>query len=210
MELPKSKLNSASNVKRYGPFPGSYRNETVYVMVRYDDTCGNGHNSLGITCAIYDKGRWSGGGCRHDLVAEVMPEIEYLIRWHLMSTDGPSGYIADTLYHADDKDYNGLRKGETEQIVNGNTGKLCWVLERSKKLPKYVDSNTLPKNTALLKYVPWLRTGEGKAIDLDAARRSAVWPDAELKDLTEESLKARLPELMQQFKADIERAGFEY
>ncbi|MCP3672775.1 MAG: hypothetical protein GY814_20605, partial [Gammaproteobacteria bacterium] len=87
---------------------------------------------------------------------------------------------------------------------------LCWVLERSKKLPKYVDSNTLPKDTALLKYVPWLPTGEGKAIDLDAARRSAVWPDAELKDLTEENLKARLPGLMQQFKADIERAGFEY
>ncbi len=160
MKLPKSKLNSTSNVKKYGPFPGSDQNETVYVMVRYDDTCGNGHNSLGITCTIYDKGRWAGGGCNHDIIAEVMPEIEYLIKWHLMSTDGPMHYIGNTLYHAGDKDYNGLRKG--------------------------------------------------KAIDLDAARRSAVWPDAELKDLTEENLNARLPELMQQFKADIERAGFEY
>ncbi len=44
--------------------------------------------------------------------------------------------------------------------------------------------------------------------DLEAARVCAVWPDAELEDFTEEKLLARLPSLMEEFKADIEELGF--
>lgn len=49
-----------------------------------------------------------------------------------------------------------------------------------------------------------------KAAELDAARSSAVWPDAELEDFTEEKLKARLPALMAEFKRDVESLGFTY
>lgn len=55
---------------------------------------------------------------------------------------------------------------------------------------------------------------EGKARDLDAARRAAVWPDATDEELTAEpdvlraALEARLPALVAEFRADMERAGF--
>jgi hypothetical protein len=52
--------------------------------------------------------------------------------------------------------------------------------------------------------------GEGKEPDLKAARNCAVWPEAELKDFTENNLLERLPALMQKFKKDMELLGFDY
>lgn len=53
---------------------------------------------------------------------------------------------------------------------------------------------------------------EGKARELDGARRAAVWPDATDEDLTapglRERLLARLPELLAALRKDIEAAGF--
>lgn len=58
--------------------------------------------------------------------------------------------------------------------------------------------------------VPW-SWGEGKERDFDAARNSAVWPEATeaelMADDLEEKLKARHPQLMADFKADIEKLG---
>ena len=58
--------------------------------------------------------------------------------------------------------------------------------------------------------------GEGKARELDSARRAAVWPeasDAELSRSKEEltaALLERLPRLIADFMADLEAAGFDW
>lgn len=53
--------------------------------------------------------------------------------------------------------------------------------------------------------------GEGSEPDLKAARRSAIWPDGTLEDLqSEEALKARLPGLLEDFKAAVESLGLVY
>ena len=56
--------------------------------------------------------------------------------------------------------------------------------------------------------------GEGKARDLDAARVSAIWPEATDEELTalglEDRLKARLPKLLEDFQAAVESLGFVY
>lgn len=68
--------------------------------------------------------------------------------------------------------------------------------------------------TALLH--PIHRIGEGKERELDAARRSAIWPEATDDDLCsdrivlERMLKARLPELLKEFRSLIEGFGFLY
>jgi hypothetical protein len=54
------------------------------------------------------------------------------------------------------------------------------------------------------------RIGEGKEPNLQAARDSACWLDAELSDFTKEKLKARLPDLMKQFKSDLKKAGIAF
>jgi hypothetical protein len=45
---------------------------------------------------------------------------------------------------------------------------------------------------------------------VDSTRACAIWPDAQLGDFTEENLKARLPNLMLEFKATMEGLGFTF
>lgn len=52
---------------------------------------------------------------------------------------------------------------------------------------------------------------EGSEPNLEAARSAAVWPDATLEQLCDkEALQARLPQLMQDFKTDVEALGLVY
>ena len=47
--------------------------------------------------------------------------------------------------------------------------------------------------------------------DIEAARATAIWPDATLEQLQdEEQLKARLPGLLVEFRAAVEILGFEW
>lgn len=84
--------------------------------VRFDDDCKNGHNSFSITGhGWYDRVKrddWDFGGCCHDMIAAMFPELAHLIQWHLFNSDGPMYYVANTLYHASNRDHNGRLKGE--------------------------------------------------------------------------------------------------
>jgi len=55
----------------------------------------------------------------------------------------------------------------------------------------------------------WAKEGR-----LDYARKTAIWPDASDEDLTapglKERLQARLPALLQEFRAAVEGLGLEY
>jgi len=197
---------------------GYYGPGFIVAKVRHDDQCGNGHNTFSITAHISYPGArdWIAGGCIHDEVVKHFPELRPYLKWHLCSTDGPLHYIANTVYHASNRDHHGLLKDEKRQLRNGKTGQLCWELEESKKLPNYVHSDTRPTDTATIKYVPWCRIGEGKERDFDAARSCAIWPDAtdETLSLPKEELtkllEARLPALLKEFAQAVTELGFEY
>jgi hypothetical protein len=77
------------------------------VEVRFDDECNNGHQSFSITGHVGNM-----GGCIHEEIAKHFPELAHLIKWHLVSTDGPMHYVANTTYHASNRDHNGKLKGE--------------------------------------------------------------------------------------------------
>lgn len=52
-------------------------------------------------------------GADHASIAEHFPTLAHLTRWHLFSYDtGPTHYVANTTYHASDRDHWGKRKGE--------------------------------------------------------------------------------------------------
>lgn len=82
------------------------KNFLVEAEVRFDDECGNGHNSFAITGTKYlcdvngGKVRWESGGCIHEEIAKHLPELEPLIKWHLCDTNGPLHYVANSLYWA--------------------------------------------------------------------------------------------------------------
>jgi len=201
-------------------------NERLSVVIRYDDECNNGHNSFAITATLSEKipyktkyttWRKVSWGCQHDEVKRFFPELEPYLKWHLCSSDGPMHYTANTLYFASDKDYNGLRKGEKRQIINGRTKLPSWILAtidengEEVKPDRYLDSETEPTITYTTKYIPWCRIGEGKEPELELARSSAIWPDATIEQLQDKDLLlARLPKLLQEFKEAVESLGFVY
>jgi len=104
----------------------------MQVTIRWDDECSNGHNSFAITAEVWTsesrrRHDVAACGCLHDDIAKVFPEFAQLIKWHLMSEDGPWGYINNTVYHAGDRDYNGRRKGEPSQFET-------WLYESGAKM----------------------------------------------------------------------------
>lgn len=103
-------VSESRSVKGYGE-PAWLR-----VKIRFDDQCDNKHNSFAITGDIVNKrGVFIAGGCLHDDIGEVFPELSHLIKWHLSSTDGPMHYLENTLYLAGDRDSSGRRAGEVSR-----------------------------------------------------------------------------------------------
>lgn len=252
----------------------NYGRVLLKVQVRFDDECGNGHNTLSVTGSIYESPLGKSGrkpliacGCVHEEILELFPELADAIKFHLCSTDGPIHYIENSLYHTSDKDCWGKRKGEpshyetrarfgefpmTFEIADGFikmieegfdfskaeiesfthstepiTYKTRYRIKGYEKYLKHVSSDPWFSCThrvrqdlealieCLAKYpVQVIKTpiawSEGKEPDLQAARASAIWPGAELKDFTEEKLTARLPELLKELKCVVESLGMTY
>jgi hypothetical protein len=213
-------ISEGRKVKGYGT------NGVMHVEMRYDDNCRNGHHSFAITASVYTtesraRRDIAAGGCMHDEIEKVFPELAPLIKWHLCASDGPMHYIANTVYHASDRDHNGLRKGERRQIRNGRTGLPSWRLafvdaqgNEVDKPEAHPDSETVPECDIRLVYLPWERIGEGKERQFDHARSCAVWPDATDAELSvpsdelREVLAARLPQLLADFRKAMESTGF--
>ena len=99
MNLPESKLTK-QQTKVFGPKKFG-ENETIKAFVRYDDKCGNGHNTFAVTAEITNRRGRVGvhsAGCLHDETTRVFPELAPFIKWHLVSSDGPLHYVANTTF----------------------------------------------------------------------------------------------------------------
>lgn len=194
------------------PIEGYGKDATLSVELRFDDSCHNGHETFSITGEVRSPARQEAGGCLHEAIAKVFPELESLIKWHLTNTDGPMNYVANTCYHAGDRDCNGLRRGERKPIL-GPDKVPTWVPKITPE--KYVKGTQQPV-PVLVEYELWCREGEGKERNLAAARSCAVWPDATDDELCQErhrleaALKARLPALLAEFKRVMLEVGFIY
>jgi hypothetical protein len=218
-----------SQVKTFGPrfISGYGKNAMITAKVRYDDQCGNGHNTFSITAEVVtpeSKRRQDieAGGCLHEEIARVFPELAPFIKWHLVSSDGPMHYPGNAIYHASNRDHRGLLKGEKKQLANGRTKQPVW--ERIMRDDKgnrvtysssnWVDSDEKPTETLTAQWEPVWITGEGKERELNHARSSAVWPEATDEELMspdlKEKLEARLPALMEEFRQAVESLGLTF
>lgn len=239
LNLPAS-VHTGSRIKKRKTFRADYTTangpEVLIAKVRWDDECGNGHNTFAVTATIYGKDVYPGqetvthkggrvlysyaGGCCHEEIAKWLPELAHLIRWHLFDPVGPLHYVANTVYHASERDCWGLLKGEFRQHTSrgphqagGVEGVPCWELRMPNNQATEVYTANKP-GPVTLEWQPYGMTGEGKARQLDSARATAVWPDASDDDLTapglEARLIARLPALVAEMKRDVEALGFTF
>lgn len=205
IKLPESILVK-NQVKTYGPklYTENGQKYRITAKVRFDDQCGNGHNSFSITAEIDEQrnGVWRDccGGCCHDEVSKRFPELAPFIKWHLTITDGPMHYIANTVYHATEHGPKSawVYFGDKESGIANQCMKYCDIAEAEKICKKPGFSMEVDIKTA-------------KVANLDYARSTAVWPDATQEQLLDsEALKERLPALMEEFKRDVESLGFVY
>lgn len=247
----------------------------ITAEVRFDDECKNGHKAFSIIGEVLKNGRsgtWIIDRCGkvHDDIAKHCPNLVPYLKWHLCSTDGPLHYLANTLYHASDKDCWGRRKGEPSAwerrirfFIPADGDPFPVSFKVSDSFAKFLEDNR--RDTYTMKVVEvqhgndeggykfsdqytftghnedkWGSTpfrtkreaeellealqiydweiekvptawSEGKEPDLEAARKTAIWPDATLEQLQdEEQLKARLPGLLAEFRTAIESLGFEW
>lgn len=184
-----------SQKKTYGP-KRLKNGDVIIVEVRYDDQCGNGHNSFAITADIYSKDRYPGestieyngkklwcytGGCCHEQVAEAFPELAPFIKWHLSSSDGPMHYVANGVYWA----------GYYES---------------------YDKTHTVPANLEHLKStIAYGTLPDDEKFDLvdvcHSDARGWTWNEANKQKLTE-WLKSRTDALLEAFRADVIKLGF--
>jgi hypothetical protein len=211
-------LISSQKIKLSGMWRERGKEYRIVVTLRFDDECHNKHETFSMTADIRENGREYMGGCCHDEIVRQFPTLAPLVKWHLCSMDGPMHYLANTVYLAGERDCWGMLKGEFRQHTSrgphqndGVAGVPNWKL----KIPGWrecdVYANEKPA-PVVCEWEPCGRTGEGKARELDAARRAAIWPDATDAELCAPDLKARLvarlPGLLADFKAAMLGAGF--
>lgn len=200
------------------------------VEIRLDDNCKNGHEDFAITGSGDIKlgnGHWRDdiGGCCHDEIAKVFPELACLIKWHLCGTRGTMHGVANALYHASNRDHNGLLEGEEKQIRNGKTKKPCW---RPRVVTwndnQWEDINIHSIRDGEIDELPELkvtwdpvtRTGEGKERNFKAARN--LFPTLELtddvlmkeKDELRPILEGLMPAVIEHWKMAMDKIGLEY
>lgn len=77
----------------------------ITVKVRLSDDCRNGHADFAITADIYEKNKydfwkWCAGGCCHEDIAVVFPELRPFIALHLSDAKGAPMYAqGNGFYH---------------------------------------------------------------------------------------------------------------
>lgn len=205
--------------KQVKTFKKAYvENGLEYVLiakVRYDDECGNGHNTFAITGEIWraKNGQPIGRdcescGCIHEDIARRLPGLAPYIKWHLVTSDGPMHYVANTVYHA--QSYG----PQYAWVYYTGPSDPLGIEGVKERLLGYVKVDTARKAEGKPGYRVVWDEKSSKIANLDHARSSAVWPEATDDELLapglEMRLQARLPRIMEEFKAAIESLGFVY
>ena len=76
----------------------------MYVNIRLNDECNNGHADFAITCMAYEKsrnGRWieSFGGCAHDEILKLYPSLQPFVDLHLSDSNGIPMYAVENGFY---------------------------------------------------------------------------------------------------------------
>lgn len=91
----------------------------IRAHIRYDDQCGNGHNSFFISCDAWKKGNYRSGdpdAGGDGICAAAFPALAPFLQWNGFTSEGPLHYIQNTIYLAGDRDCNGRRAGEPSRF----------------------------------------------------------------------------------------------
>lgn len=73
--------------------------EKTVIKIKLNDECRNGHEDFSITADIYESGREAGGGCCHEHILELRPDLKPFVDLHLATWQGvPMHATANAFY----------------------------------------------------------------------------------------------------------------
>lgn len=73
--------------------------QKTVIKIRLNDECKNGHEDFSITADIYENGRGVGGGCCHDHILTLRPDLAPFVALHLSDyTGAPMHAMANAFY----------------------------------------------------------------------------------------------------------------
>lgn len=74
-------------------------NEKTVIKIRLNDECGNGHEDFSLTADIYENGRDAGGGCCHDHILALRPDLAPFAILHLCTWEGVPMHAAANAFY---------------------------------------------------------------------------------------------------------------
>jgi hypothetical protein len=160
-----------------------YRLEVKYGFQKL----GNQEPYFAITADLYyyrKNHRWSmvSCGCQHDLIAEKLPELKPLLKWHLSFEDsGPMHYEANGIFW--------WERSLLKELVPAYRGDTCAIGEKAlENFKSTIVYGTSPEFDRIDEVFLTKRSDHDKAF-------MKVW------------LRKRLPEVMESFRKDMKEFG---
>jgi len=140
-----SKLTK-SQKRQFGPraISGYGPGAVITATVRHDDECSNGHNTFSITADVVTpasrrRNDIEAGGCLHEDIARVFPELAPFIKWHLTSTDEPLHYVENTMYWLGYCGWTDGKPGSPPNLEHARSAAIWPDMPESFVAPSYID-----------------------------------------------------------------------
>lgn len=103
MQTTTETTTNSTAVLRHGITAWDGKNRRLQIEIKLDDECRNGHEDFSLTANIYEKhgAKWvdAGGGCCHDEILKLKPELKPFADLHLSTFEGiPMHAIGNAFY----------------------------------------------------------------------------------------------------------------
>jgi hypothetical protein len=192
----------------------------IRVSIHYDDECRNKHNSFAIKASVYtDRSRRlndiEAGGCLHEDIARVFPELAHLIQWHLFDANGPMHYVANTIYHATnwaDSRYEPGAPCAWETRARFGNFPITFVF--SKRFRTFLETRiqSIARGPVAPVAVPYVKRNDGSNYDFEphytvTGDDCKEWHEAPFKTLTE---AREFCEALNNYELTFERVATDY
>lgn len=101
-----TQTNTATNDLRHSITCTDADGNPMYIKIRLNDECKNGHQDFAITGSIYEKGKpeidryYIAGGCIHEDILKARPDLKIFVDLHLSDYKGTPSYpVSNGFYH---------------------------------------------------------------------------------------------------------------
>lgn len=197
----------------------------LIIRISLDDECKNGHADFSITATAYEKSKpktdryYLYGGCAHDDILAVRPDLKQFVDLHLSDQNGVPMYaIENGFYHANDdsktkkqridttQEYMRVNKQEAEQLIQAVDSLQFAIMVNDMKLPERWKAEAIEATRQLEEWTGnkfYNEITRGQNVEVSKENREEYENRVKEGYYTEEGVKARQQTQRQKERDDI-------